>query len=285
MQGFMALLVALLVLFSTLETHAAAEKSCPSHIKPNNPRVTGTKGERGNDPGKGVSLDTPIYMMAEKADGSGFFYFEVPLGYRLGWISEAPGYKFDPNEILPGWWTFWMPEKRYPEIELGYSLLTRSHGCEQGRFPPSVNEYFVTFGVQSLIPKHRRHGTPEDVWKKSFGHLGGTDDLVLDSGILTRKLGRNISSDIKSLSAPPGRVFYRNPIGHPFQFMFACSDSLKRLCDAQFYFPERNLNLQMRFTRNRLDNWQEILDASLELLNGWGIREQQLPRNTRNQSK
>ena len=264
-------------------------QKCPDHIKPDNPRVTGTRGEWGK-PNSGIPLNTPIVNKVDNADGTGFFYFRMPLGYSTKWVWGKQEQNFDAAEIQQGnSWTFWMPERRYPEIPLGFSLMTQTHGCENGRPLPTDEQYLVTFQIEKIYRSEgarRRHyseGSPEERWRKKF--KGTESEIVLESGILTQKLGLKSSADLKSLGAPRqppqglgaekgwgiGRVFYRHPDNYPFQFMFECDDTLQMLCSSQFYFPDRNLNIAMKFTRNHLDGWEDILAATLELLEGWEI--------------
>ena len=287
----------LLVLVGLLWVNACAEaedgqlekgntQACPSHIKPNNPRVTGTGGEWG-EPNSGIPLDTPVVKRVEKADGNGFFYYKMPIGYSTKWVWGVRATSFDPEtEILEGnSWTFWMPEKRYPELPLGFSLMTKSHGCENGRPAPAPSQYLVTFQIsklhqyQGLYQKHYTQGTPEERWRKLFKNEEG--DIELESGILTRNVTGQPYSTPKSLSSfrvpltnistGKNNVYYRNPMNHPFQFLFECKDFGQMLCSAQFYFPDRNLNISMNFTRDHLDAWNDILKSTLELLDRWKI--------------
>ncbi|MFC3052822.1 hypothetical protein [Kordiimonas pumila] len=299
--GIIAIALALLIILiwpekeyyrkAPLSGELLDEYGCPRYIKPDNPRVTATRGKFSNPPDAGTPLETIGLVKAPKADGNGFFYYRMPIGYSLNWLTWEEESRFDPNTPLFGtWWTFWMPEKRYPEMPVGYSLMTKAYKCEQGRPYPSEDHYLVSFGVEALVnEKLNSGGTPEHMWRRKFKKPDG--DIILPSGIITRQSTSGdfvIPEKLSSARQLPnglnadkgwgiGRVYYRNPENHPYQFMIECADSFSMLCSSQFYFPDRNLNIVMHFTRERVDMWEDILVAAMELLDHWQVDLDLLP--------
>jgi hypothetical protein len=227
-------------------------------------------------------------MKVLSADGKSELYYQLPVGFRTGWLNPHESHSFREGALVPGnSFTFWMPELRHPERPSGISLTTTANRCEHGRPIPPDDHFLVTVEVrphywgEDIVRKHRRSGTPEERWQKMFRKPGMDIEVVMASGMLTVNRSREAFREPKSLGEirpelfpiGDGDVFYRHPEGYPYQFFLHCAGIGKpgRCIDNQFFFPELNLNLEIRFTRDHLDKWQEIGEATLKLLDHWQI--------------
>jgi len=217
-------LLVLIGVVSAPPLHAGNDKTCPSQFSPDNPRVTGSAGAYGPNPDAGIPLDPPVQVKGRRSDGSKNFYYKMPLGYQLNWLPRGTKSNFDPQDFLTPWWTFWMPNKRYPEFPLGYSLMTRSHGCEQGRAAPTSEKYFVTFALSTLGQPGTRY-LPE---KTRPWHVRLPTDSM-DFGLLSRtkyRIGKSYKTVFKPMFKNHSwyEKYYRHVDDSSVQIYFKCNN-------------------------------------------------------------
>lgn len=234
---------------------------CPADMKPENPRVTHSHHGDYRPPGKGIPLDTLVSDHNWNADKSAVWQYRMPLGYRTGWTRTYRAQDFDTNAVHGiSDFTFWMPDKRYPERRMGFPMGSHPKVCEHGRPRPGEDDYLIrfSFGAISRVPIMK---TPEQWWGKIYLPNG-----TRQYGLIKDKL------HINDIDKQTGQVFhedYDHPIGHPYQVTFGCYLGKGEICTGNLYFPEEKLSLFIQFGSQYMPIWQTNVVAALELLKSW----------------
>ena len=244
-----------------LSGKALALDICPADMKPGNPRVTHSHHGDFRPPGKGIPLDTLVSDHNWNADKSAVWQISDAVGIQDGWTRTYRAEDFDINAIHgTSDFSFWMPDKRYPERRLNFPMGTEPKVCEHGRPRPGEDDYLVrfSFGAISRVPILK---TPEQEWSQGYFPRGDIRYNLIKP-----------KTHIYDINKTTGKIFresYYHPVGHPYQVHIGCYLWKGDICTGNLYFPEEKLSLFIQFGNQYVSVWQKNVIAALELLKSW----------------
>lgn len=259
MQNNKLILVFSIAIFLFTSSAKAADKSCPKALSTNNKIDNITI----------LNNAAIIYYENE--------YYRIPVGYYGGLSSindlQEIKVRFNSEPIIqnkPFIISFWMPSLRFSQRKT--NDFKEYHTCVEGRPPlmmPNQPEYLVQiFGRDLDINPKGELVTPEVMYKNSIISYGESAYTI------TEKYGL-FQYEHKQF---PDKYFnhFHNKPNSKIEILMNCtgiSSSPNPYCDGKFYFPDRKLFLRIYFTSEELPNWQEIIDATIGLLDKWLIKD------------
>lgn len=208
----------------------------------------------------GIPLDEPIAIRVRDV------LLRVPAGYLWPWPSLDARSRV--NEQATVGVEFWMPERRYLEVNPMSVIGFRTE--EPGRSEPPSGAYLVRVnGLQPVALDSPGYLSPE----RRFQNLTSTAGLSSYS-FKEEPFGlvRFWRHDWPHPSPEPF-ADYRNKEGTDPQVLLHCTPSHSQLpnpsCQGNVHFVADGLGFFFFFPREALPEWREIVRAVRELFNSW----------------
>ncbi len=266
-------LVCVLVGLSMLLAIAYAGEECPSTVSPYNPRQTQTD-YKSLTLKRYIGWDEIITVEAYSASKKKKMRFRMPFGY-----SSSQFLDIEPSQgIQTGMGfgiKFWMPDKRYVERIIEMDLF---HPCENGRPPPTADQYLVSGAIWPLEKLVWRNSaeiyeTPQWHYDRDIENhrYNSGEKAVLKYGLIYNKRyfwsqdyknGKEISR--KKL----WEHYYRHEEGAAFQAYFKCVG----MCVGWFYYPDRDLHFSVFFPHQYMMHWRDMVETYLAYVDKFHVK-------------
>jgi hypothetical protein len=208
----------------------------------------------------GIPLDEPIPVRLRDV------LLQIPAGYLVPW--PTPAMRNRVNEKTSVDVHFWMPNKRYPEIDP--LSMTDFRPREPGREPTPPEAYIVKArGLQPLRPDELGHRSPEQHFR-NFTSIPGISSFSFEQeefGLV--RFWRNDWPHVQ----PEPFLFYKQPDGSDPQLMLRCTPPDRNppnpICDGYVYFTADQLSFNIVFSRADLPRWRDSVLAVRDLYKSW----------------
>lgn len=206
----------------------------------------------------GLPLDEPITFRLRDV------LLRIPAGYIAPWprlefrnrVIEAKQIRFN----------FWMPDRRYVEID--DLSIASPRPQERGRPLPPADAYVVKMAFQLLGPNEPAYVPPEKKFENATRNPG------LSSYSFEERFGllRFWRHDWPH-PRPEPFTRYRHMDGSDPQVLLSCVPENVQLpnpgCTGDIYFEAERLALFLHIPRDQLPHWREIVSAARDLFNSW----------------
>jgi len=205
---------------------------------------------------EGIPLDELIRIRI------GDTQLRVPAGFIAPWP------KSKMRNVLNDWqgisFNFWMPERRY--VEINDLSLTNFRPKESGRDPSSGVPFVVK--VRPLRPmKPTELGTlsPELRFKNLTSWPSQASYSFKEESFGLVHFWRN--------DGPEAFIFYKHIDGTDPQILLKCTPFSRTpanpLCDGVVYSAAEELSLNVYFSRGDVGRWRESVEAAIDLFKSW----------------
>lgn len=194
----------------------------------------------------------------------------VPAGYIWPTRRERGHVNVRPEMFF----RFWMPDKRWPEVPaFGVQPVYRPH--EQGRPRPGNDTYLVyVFSASDVALSTPGYLSPEAQFHNLTAHVGvGAYNFEVQPFGLVRFWPKSSPGTIKDRS-----LDYRHIEGSDPMVLFSCQASPLdetvgpyASCQGYAYLAADRLSLEMRFPRDALPRWADIVCAARDLFLSWRV--------------
>lgn len=217
----------------------------------------------------GVPLDEPILVNV------GGVQLRVPAGYLVQWPNQKMRNRMNnySNGIRI---SFWMPERRYVEVNaLSYS---GSSPKEPGRsLPPSSDIHTVSVTIEPRKLDESDDRSPVKQFHNLTSYPGPSSYSLKEEPFGLVRFWQHDWPYPK----PEAFVNYRHVEGSDPQILFQCTPPNKfpmpqyPLCEGIGYFAADEISFRILFEPKALPRWRENVFAMRELFNAWKVPSQQ----------
>ena len=208
-----------------------------------------------------TTLDRPLWIRLRGV------LLQIPRGYVVGW--PQPNAKENPIRSDNISFTFWMPDLRF--VEIPDSSIIGARPQEKGRTKPLDAAFVVrVIGLEKIHLGETGYVSPQ----MSFSNLtspqtSSTGYEFINEGFgLIRFRERNWPHQ-----KPRPFVNYVHIEDSDPQIILRCTPSDQQvslpLCDGKVHFAASDLAFRVRFPKEALPQWKEIVTAVRQLFNGW----------------
>ena len=234
------------------------------------------KNEKRVTEDRGVPLDTPIEISVKGRN------FLVPYGYlgsAFGWLGpSAVGRKLDIPRFS---FVFWMPSRRYSEINLMQAGGRENR--EQGRPPPRPDEFYVrinpltyddpvvgpVIGYADKSPNAFLDRTLDDR-RRSLQGCNGREAVTYEHGLVKHAFIWPKSKCTAHV------VLYGALSDAPYQLVMDCmkpdlTGSFNPICTADVLYPATRLRFKATIPLQDVHRATEIFDIVLDFVRDWSL--------------
>jgi hypothetical protein len=190
----------------------------------------------------------------------------IPAGYLVPWPAEIMRNRVNTKPAI--YIRFWMPEKRYLEINPLSSASFRPK--EPGRAKPSSNDYVVWVNeLRPLSVDQLGYLSPEKQFQNLTSVAGVSSFSFQEENFGLVRFWRHDWP----YSHPEPFTNYRHREGSDPLILLRCTpsyqDALNPLCDGYVYFRGDQLSFYIIFSRTDLPRWRESSLAVRDLFKVW----------------
>lgn len=198
----------------------------------------------------------------------------VPLRVPAGYIWPTRREQGQVSARPEMFFRFWMPDRRWPEVPaFGVQPVYRPR--EQGRPRPGNDTYLVyVFAASDVALSTPGFLSPEAQFRNLISHVGvGGYNFELQPFGLVRFWPKSSPGHVKDRS-----LDYRHVEGSDPTVLFSCVASHLdetagpyASCQGLAYLAADQLSLDMRFPRDALPRWADIVCAARDLFLSWRV--------------
>jgi hypothetical protein len=210
-----------------------------------------------------IPLDEPILFRVRDVQ------LRIPAGYLAPW--PRPAMRGEVNERKKIDFNFWMPQRRYVEID--EASLAGFRPREKGRTPPGPGEYVVK--VQDLqllkpdeIDVYRSPDKRFETYTSRVGHASFSFKEE-DHGLV-----RFWRHDWP-YPQPEPFLRYRSKDGADIKIILRCTaphlSTPGKTCDGPVYLEKEELSFRIFFAGEDLSKWRENVLAVRHLFRSWEV--------------
>lgn len=208
----------------------------------------------------GVLLDEPVLIQF------GEVMLRVPAGYLAPW--PRPDARNRVNKRGRIAFNFWMPSRRYVEID--EASLAGFQPKERGREPSLPGTYVVkVLEMRLLTPDELDHRSPEKRFRNLTSLAGLTAYSFQEEGFGLVRFWRHDWP----YELPEPFLHYRHKEGGDPQILLRCTPphraSPGKVCDGYVYVEADQLSFYIVFDRDDLSKWRENVRAAQDLFRSW----------------
>lgn len=216
--------------------------------------------ERRTHTPTGVPLDQPIAIEVEGQR------YSIPAGYLEIWPKPEHLRRVSQFRFLA--FAFWMPDRRFPEVEPIYTPSFRPR--EPGRSNPGADEYLVKVAlVRFDVSKRPRLLTPRQQFENHT--RSGLDGFELRERFGLLEFRRKGEEDGETTF-----INYRELEGEQPTLKLQCtslqSPAPNPSCAGEVYFRDLDMQFGIHFSRNDIERWRENVTAARDLIVRWRQR-------------